>query len=1564
MLTIIQSHRTERLVDFVLQDYQAPNQSIFDKFIVIVPSLVLGDWLQKRIAEEAGISTLITTTFWGKYQWELMQDVLTHYNRWLVEVGSPEPILKVPEVAVLSPTVMQWRIFGYLSEYLEQRLQHPADDEPLYSLLTTLLGSLLVSLMEISNNPAQDIDIQQTKEDIRSQIDQRVWQLAGDLARVFNRYLTHRDEWLQKWDNDEAVDVDKLIAEKDKLSERFDHFSAETPAWLVAHYQMLEKVQRHLWRVLFCDVHQHRQRIEARFWQALSRDMGQTKNGCRAILPKRLTLFTIQQLPQAELDFIEQLSQYVQITLLHYNPSQLFWADIVDKQWLMRQRIINPDSVFLRDYGHTLLSQMGKQSREVFAMLAGLSGNEDYDKGDTQWRVAWVDAFESEEHIENGDGTEVTASGKQASLLQHLQQDVLMLTETSTRQKASQIVSEQLSKQMTMLDMEVIEKKRFHKTRQWQLQDNDNSLSIHSCHNLQRQLEILRGMIGRWLNEPSADGQVRHVSDIVVMLPDVEQHHELIQSVFVSGQGQDGLTLPAKITGVVDKSIRELWQAIIGFYQLLGRNDARFEAHEVFDWLMLPALYESMGLSHEQMSRACELLSQAGFIRGFDEAHLQASLHMADCDYRFSFAYALDRLVMGLSMPQASSSDALYPLHWGAGQLVEKTLPLNNIMLADVPIIEALCRLYQGLHDNRHCYQQSATAKQWLTHLEFEVMHQYFSKFDQTQSMRAIFSAKNGFLASLRANQHYQFYQQSVEQTDKPVSQERLRDMEKMPLKLSFLLDSIEKQLESQQVSAEPTGVITFGRFGALRSIPFKLVVMLNMNLSEFPNRDMDSRYDLMQAGLAKRGDRFTEDDDNGAFLDALLCAREACWIFYNGQSLHDTHEHLPANPVSELLQFLQGEVDWQWSSLESEQMQAEQPDTEKEATVNILQRYMPKLIETWLVTQHSALPFATENFLYTQSSQLGLVNELDSSLESGLNKGADIKLDGLQKEEQQEKGQKEQASHTESFTLIQQIQHMMQNSKMQQKQHFPPAPLWRSVFFSLYQSRLSQCQYQQDRQPQQSMSLTQKNSLSKPSKHTANISLPTITEYHQMAQLLVQSAQQINELSNGKTKAQSTDVTHLAYASQLSELWHQTETLIEQLSNSPLSINRKQTAVTVINLSTLIYQVANPAKHYLREHQLNIIESGTIQQRIEPLTLNNLTQYQLNDALLALMIQKEEGTQYLSETDIECENKKMTQLLYELHLPAGVARQMTFEQSKTNLLTQLQEFAELLAGQGSSIFEQILAITDKSQRQRAIAEQMTLTHEVSIPLAQMTLKGQVPYCATVDEDMLAGNQKANAKKEMPQVRQWFKVNASSIRAKHLLRFWLSHLFWQVARATTDKQVQQNDGRSIWYFAKGGKLSYKNALAQSKNIGAEQKVYCFALPAMSWQEALSELFKWLQLQAIMAKLPIILPLESAYQYVAKTLQAQESANTYHIEAKDFAKWLGNDYKAHQSDAEKNLVYDSCAKHETWRFILTNALAQEGESISQQAQMAVLEDAMVHLAMPLLAPMLETLEPMV
>ncbi|MGO1742700.1 exodeoxyribonuclease V subunit gamma [Psychrobacter celer] len=1429
MFTIIQSHRTEHLVEQLLNAYQSKNLPIFEEFIVIVPSMVLGDWLDKSIASQAGISTLVTTKFWGQYQWTLMQKVLAEHNVWLEANQRSQEVLTVPEVAVLTGAVMQWRLFGYFTYYQAQIM---ADDKhPLYPLLSALLD--------------EDAD--------RSQQDVRLWSLATDFSRVFSRYLTHREDWLTLWSDNKSVDVELLVAEKDKLTMEFDKYAGITPDWLVAHYTELEVAQRHLWRLLFASVYEHRASIETRFWQVMAKDKANSGVDIKAILPTQLHIFTIQQLPQNELNFLQRLSTYLDITLLHYNPSQLFWADIVDKQWLQRQQVINPDSVFLRDYGHTLLSRLGKQSRETFAMLASLSGNEESDN----FKLDWQDKFDVDYPQ-----AERTQSGQPLSLLAHLQQDVLMLDESATQKTTAGRLSAALGTQVQSdshnasenkaindnnslgnsndsdlwFSDNTLKGKRYEQPRHWQLSQYDNSLSIHSCHNLQRQLEVLRGMIGRWLNEANEDGSTRHLSDIVVLLPDVDRHHELINSVFVNGEGQDGLTLPAKVTGVVDKSIRQLWEAIRGFYGLLGSESARFEAAEVFDWLMLPPLYESLGLTHEQMSRACDLLEQAGFVRGFDEAHLQQTLDTDDYDYRFSFAHALDKVALGLIMPEASISDCLYPEHWQDNVLAEKTVPISAISLADAAIIEALCRVYSGLHHCRYEFQARYNAENWLNNIENHIIHPYFGVLDQTRPMRAIFNAMNGFKSSLRANRHYQRYHAedtnstTIDSTATPLELEasqvesKLSQVSNLPLKLSFMLDSIEDELESQQVSAEPTGVITFGRFGALRNVPFGLVVMLNMDLAEFPNRDHDNRYDLMKSGLARRGDRFSEDDDNGAFLDALLCARNACWIFYNGQRLTDTHEHLPANPVSELLQFLKGEVQWQWDPLKTEQLKNQSStiiEEQQSALAAQVQRYLPKLIEQWLVTHHPALPFAQEVFVQSET----LNEQAASGSFDGVSSGSTADEDAGQ-------------------ALINLLTRAMQKEKAYQQSTNAPARVWHEVFERL--------QSQDD------------GAIS-----TVKVNLPSQEDYANIAQRIV-------------------------------------------LDNATVQGIDERFEISQVDMQYLHYQVRHPAKHFLREQQVHVVLPEDEMAHQEPLSLSGLSAYEVNKQLLDELNKDSDVDNSSADNHT---THSVSKLLYDPVMPAGVARQSTLQYQQLKLQQQCREFAEQLSALGID--------THRSGNNALLTPCTEIMTTVAAP--DINLQGRLQVKGMIPLEALTTNHNSEDGSSSPEL--WLNILPNSARTQYLLRFWLSHVYWQVARRTTEVQVAAGDGRSIWRFNKGSD-EYKKFKGKTT----------FELAPIAYDIALAELLKWVRFAHMAGKIPMtVLPVH-ALSYLDKVNDAKAKDLDYQPKPSDFENWLWPSYNS-------DVIYDSCSQHEIWQYILY-----------KQDAFTKLKDALPELAQPLFGAM--------
>ena len=1500
MFTIIQSHRTENLVDQLLVQYQSKSQNIFEPFIVIVPSMVLGDWLDKTIASRAGISTLVRTKFWGQYQWTLMQDVLTRHNSYLLEVNPEAATLNVPEVAVLSPTVMQWRLFGYLTYY--QALIVNDDTHPVNPLLASLI-----------DEPQEGV-----KQD-KAQQDARIWQLASDLARVFNRYLTHREDWLALWSDNKPLDVDKLIADKDALSLRFDQYARGTPEWLVAHYVELEIAQRFLWSHLFADVHQHRVAIENTFWSALK----DNKANEREQLPTVLRIFTIQQLPQTELDFLQRLSKYMDITLLHYNPSKLFWADIVDKAWLQRQQIINPQSVFLRDYGHSLLSRLGKQSRDTFAMLANLSGNEQYQEALVEWQDNFSDRFDDEtgsvidgSASNSDDDDRLQAAENGPSLLRRLQNDVLMLDEQSTQQATAAKVSEAVSNQIALdfeqetswYDDEVLENKRFEKDRFWAISSQDNSLSIHSCHNLQRQLEVLRIMIGRWLNEPIKSGEKkRHISDIVVLLPDVERHHALISSIFVNGRGQDGLTLPAKVTGVVDADIRQLWEAIIGFYKLLGSHSARFEAAEVLDWLMLPPLFESFGLTHEQMSRGCDLLVEAGFIRGFDELHLKQTLDVNDYDYRFSFAQALDRLTLGLIMPEAGLSDCLYPLHedeWPSTAVLEMSLPLAQVSLNDAMIVEALCRIYTGLVARRDDHTQKMKAEDWLDQIETQVIHRYFGEVDQTRTMRAIYNAMNGFKSSLRANRHYRQY--SSGDSSRVEVEQRLAGVEQLPLKLSFMLDSIEAELESQQVSAEPTGVITFGRFGALRNVPFELVVMLNMDLSEFPGRDRDNRYDLMKATNSRRGDRVSEDDDNGAFLDALLCARSACWIFYNGQSLTDTHEHLPANPVSELLQFLQGEVQWQVNSLDT------LPES-IDSTAESLKRYLPKLIKQWLVTEHPALPFhkslfeadiegASEQKADTSNTNVDPSNTSDDVSDSNLDTAVADELDRL-------------------------LNKAMRKTKLAQKKQFPPAPLWQAVFETLQKKRSSE--------------------------HPQLIGLPTKTQYEAIAQML---GHRLGGLGN---------INHQIVSTLANMLGLDTSTAANDMSDRTQVLTR-MVRDTVFNIGEidiegmLVYQVRHPAKAFLRSQKVHVVQGEEAMAHQEPLFLDHLTTYQIKDHLI-------KGLAANKRTDNTAQQDSST-LMYQKIIPAGVARQTTLPNQQQQLQQQCLEFEEQLITNGFG--ERVMP---NAGRTEGMADLQLLTPTIEKPVelsdlaavlshvnndtnsqidtdAWLTLlpksikiKGLVPLLTprlspisvSSDNDDTNAHIQAGMTYAEQSPKQWLNILPNSASPKHLLKFWLSHLYWQVARRTTAEQVAANDGVSIWRFNRS-----------SSKVDAYKNFIAFKLSPIVYEDALIELVKWAIFGNLSGQTPITLLPEYALNYLAKCSKSQADDNensNYWPKRADFSDWLRPNYNS-------DTVYDTCSQHAIWQYVLRD-----------QDAFRALSAALTTLAQPLYRPMFTALD---
>ena len=555
----------------------------------------------------------------------------------------------------------------------------------------------------------------------------------------------------------------------------------------------------------------------------------------------------------------------------------------------------------------------------------------------------------------------------------------------------------------------------------------------------------------------------------------------------------------------------------------------------------------------------------------------------------------------------------------------------------------------------------------------------------------------------------------------------------------------------------------------------------------------------------------------------------------------------MPANPVSELLQFLQGEVQWQWDPLKTEQLKTKSLNTvdgvnsnsnEQSALAAQVQRYLPKLIEQWLVTRHPALPFAQEVFVQSETNSVH-----SNSLMS-------IEDDGN--------------------ALIDLLARAMQKEKLYQQSTNAPARVWHEVFERLH---------------------AQNDDISA----SVKVHLPSKEDYAHIAQRIL-----LEGLSD-----------------------------VENVNNNAVPKLPERFDISQVDMQKLYYQVRHPAKHFLREQQVHIVLPEDEMAHQEPLSLSGLSAYQVNTQLLDEL-----------NKDVNVDNTSARNLLYDPVMPAGVARQSTLQYQQLKLQQQCQEFAEQLAALGIDTCvnnRENININDDAfdERSRNASTLLTPCAETMItvaspdinPQGQLQIKGVVPVAANMANQ---NSDTSSPESSIPDV--WLNILPNSARTQYLLQFWLAHVFWQVARHTTEAQVTAGDGRSIWRFNKGSP-EYKKFKDKTT----------FELAPIAYDTALAELLKWIRFANIAGTTPMAVLPVYAVAYLDKVNEAKAKDTDYHPKRSDFESWLWPDYNS-------DVIYDSCSQHELWQYIL-----------DKQDAFAKLKDALPALAKPLFGAMDEALK---
>ncbi|MEE2003160.1 exodeoxyribonuclease V subunit gamma [Alkalimonas sp. MEB108] len=637
--------------------------------------------------------------------------------------------------------------------------------------------------------------------------ERKLFQLSGRIADLFDQYQNYRADWLDHWAHGRTI-----------LSSEAEPVGADS-LW-----------QPLLWQALVNDIGNdlfwtNRAELHRRFVAK-----AKTLTSPTAGLPKRLVIFGISSLPQQTLEVLDALKGCMQIVLCVHNPCQHYWANIVDgkealkealKQASNKRHAVKPgmpedtpdDALHL--HAHPLLASWGKQGRDYIHLL------DLYDE--TLAKQAVFDAVKFE----------IFDEAPVRNRLQQLQNDVLHLRplqETRTR---------------------------------WQVDaasgQPDCSIQFHSCHSIQREVEVLHDqLLAAFAEDPSLEPR-----NIMVMVPDVTAYAPHIDAVF--GRFDDNRRIPYTIA---DQGQRHVQPLLVALEQLLTIEQSRVTQTDVLSLLGVPAIQQALDFTEQELVQLQQWLIEAGARWGLC-AEQRAQFGMPAHEPTNSWWFALERMVFGYAMGRPN--DEAQP-RWQSIEPYHEVGGLSADAVGKLGLFIQLLNSWWRFASSSHGLSEWASAAEML-------LARLFKPANDADLL--LISRLNGQLVELLA---------VVEQSGFTA-----------PLTLATFKESWLAGIDQPNLNQRfLAGSVNFATLMPMRAIPFKQIYLLGMSDDAYPRRQAAIDFDLMRSQY-RPGDRSRRDDDRYLFLEALLSAREKFSVSWVGRSAQDNSEWPPSVLVAQL---------------------------------------------------------------------------------------------------------------------------------------------------------------------------------------------------------------------------------------------------------------------------------------------------------------------------------------------------------------------------------------------------------------------------------------------------------------------------------------------------------------------------------------------------------------------------------------------------------------------------------------------------------------------------------------
>jgi len=418
----------------------------------------------------------------------------------------------------------------------------------------------------------------------------------------------------------------------------------------------------------------------------------------------------------------------------------------------------------------------------------------------------------------------------------------------------------------------------------------DDTVSFHPCrgpiHELERAHDAVVDLLRR---DPTLEPR-----DVAILTPDLERVGPIAEAVFGARRDASGRSvLPFSITD----SDREESQAIEAFVRVLELARSRCERREVLETLALEPIARAFDLGAADVEVLEQWCDAAQVRWGLDEAH--RALHGRRGEIIGTWRWGLDRLHLGSvasdGVDGALADDEPVSPAWAVeGSDTERLARLESFIEAISPLALACgtarplasiasrpAEPIEGSADSAPIVPESSG--DWLSIVE-QLADRVFDP--RSRGMGGAFTLSR--LATMRMAARASGYADGAHRIGAPTA-------------LGWIIECLRDVHPGRGVLAAG---ITIAALQPMRSIPFRVIVLVGMGDGAIPRRVAPVGFDLV-AAERRPGDRDARLDDRQVMLETIFAASRSLVITWPGV---DPASGLPMAPsvlVDELLEAL-----------------------------------------------------------------------------------------------------------------------------------------------------------------------------------------------------------------------------------------------------------------------------------------------------------------------------------------------------------------------------------------------------------------------------------------------------------------------------------------------------------------------------------------------------------------------------------------------------------------------------------------------------------------------------------